>query len=304
MFASELMLRALLAAVVIGVCAPVLGTYLVQRRMALIGDGIGHVALTGVGVGLLLDQSPVLSAVLVSAACAVGVELVRERGRTPGDLALAVLFYGGIAGGVLLVGAAGRRSGGNLLSYLFGSLGTVSDTDLAVICGLGGAVLLLLLLLRPALFAVCHDEEFAKVSGLPVRTLNLLLAATTAVTVTIAMRAVGLLLVSALMVVPVAAAQQLARGFRATLYTAMAVGVCAAFVGVTVSWQAATAPGATIVLVAIAAFVLATLAGGARRWAARWRRPAHPAPPPPHRCPPRVYRRTAPGQPAGRGAGR
>ncbi|WP_189168746.1 metal ABC transporter permease [Pilimelia anulata] len=259
------MLRALLGAAIIGLSAPTLGTYLVQRRMSMIGDGIGHVALTGVGVGLLLNQSPVLAAVLVSAACAVGVELVRERGRTPGDLALAVLFYGGIAGGVLLVGAAGRSGGGNLLSYLFGSLGTVSDRDLALIAGLGAAVLAAMLLLRPALFAVCHDEEFARVAGLPVRTLNLLLAVTTAVTVTIAMRAVGLLLVSALMVVPVATAQQVARGFRATLYGAMAVGLLAAAAGVTVSWHADTAPGATIVMVAIAAFVAVAVAAAVTR---------------------------------------
>ncbi|WP_189115598.1 metal ABC transporter permease [Pilimelia terevasa] len=265
MFGSELMLRALCAALVIGVCAPTLGTYLVQRRMSMIGDGIGHVALTGVGVGLILDQSPVLAAVVVAALCAVGVELVRERGRTPGDLALAVLFYGGIAGGVLLVGAAGRSSGGNLLSYLFGSLGTVTDTDLAVIGGLGAAVLSAMLLLRPALFAVCHDEEFARVCGLPVRALNMLLAVTTAVTVTIAMRAVGLLLVSALMVVPVATAQQVTRGFRGTQLAAMAVGGLAAFLGVAISWQADTAPGATIVMVAIAAFVVVALAAGLRR---------------------------------------
>ena len=261
---NDIFLRALAGALVIGLAAPTLGTYLVQRRLSLIGDGIGHVALTGVGVGLLLDSSPVLTAVLVAAAGAVGIELVRERGRTSGDLALAMLFYGGIAGGVLLVGLSGGTST-NLLQFLFGSLSTTSAADLGVIAVLGAVVVAAMLLLRPALFAICHDEEYARVSGLPVRALNLLLAVTTAVTVTIAMRTVGLLLVSALMVVPVAAAQQVTRGFRATMHLAMAIGLVAAGAGVFVAAEAGTAPGATIVVVAIGVFVGLTLAAALRR---------------------------------------
>jgi zinc transport system permease protein len=262
LFAYDFMIRALIGALVIGLAAPALGIYLVQRRLSLIGDGIGHVALTGVGVGLLLHHSPVISAVIVSAAGAVGIELIRQRGRTSGDLALALLFYGGIAGGVVLVGLSPGSTSASLVQYLFGSLTTTSAGDLVVIAVLGVAVLLAMLLLRPALFAVCNDEEYARVSGLPVRALNLLLAVTTAVTVTIAMRTVGLLLISALMVVPVAAAQQVSRGFRATMAAAMAIGVVAAASGVVVSAEADTAPGATIVLVALVAFVALT-AGGA-----------------------------------------
>lgn len=281
LFQYDFMLRALAGALIIGVTAPALGIYLVQRRLSLIGDGIGHVALTGVGVGLLFHQSPVLTAVVVSAVGAVGVELVRERGRTSGDLALALLFYGGIAGGVVLVGLSDDSSNANLVQYLFGSLTTTSGTDLLVIGVLGVAVLLAMLLLRPALFAVCNDEEYARVSGLPVRTLNLLMAVTTAVTVTIAMRTVGLLLVSALMVVPVAAAQQVTRGFRSTMTLAMVVGVAAAAAGIVVSAEIDTAPGATIVIVALVAFLGLTV-GGALWHRARYhaKRPAVTAEPP------------------------
>jgi zinc transport system permease protein len=259
LFQYEFMIRALVGALIIGLVAPALGIYLVQRRLSLIGDGIGHVALTGVGVGLLLDKSPVISAVIVSAIGAVGVELVRQRGRTSGDLALALLFYGGIAGGVVLVGLSSDSSNANLIQYLFGSLTTTSRQDLTVIAVLGVAVLIAMLGLRPALFAVCNDEEYARVSGLPVRTLNLLMAVTTAVTVTIAMRTVGLLLISALMVVPVAAAQQVTRGFRTTMAAAMVIGVGAAAAGVTVAGEIDTAPGATIVILAIAVFVAITV---------------------------------------------
>lgn len=280
LFQYDFMIRALAGAVVIGLVAPSIGIYLVQRRLSLIGDGIGHVALTGVGIGLLLDRSPVVTAVIVSAVGAIGVELVRERGRTSGDLALALLFYGGIAGGVVLVGLSDGSSA-NLGQYLFGSLTTTSAQDLTVIAVLGVVVLAAMLVLQPALFAVCHDEEYARVSGLPVRTLNLLLAVTTAVTVTIAMRTVGLLLVSALMVVPVVAAQQVTRGFRTTMAAAMGVGVFAAAAGVWLSGQADTAPGATIVILAIATFVALTV--GAATWRVLRRRSAAAGRPTPGR---------------------
>src|ERR1700710_2828834 len=129
------------------------------------------------------------------------------------------------------------------MQYLFGSLVTTSPQDIVVIAILGAAVLVSMTAFRPALFAVSNDEEYARVSGLPVRTLNLLMAVTTAVTVTIAMRTVGLLLVSAMMVVPVAAAQQVSRGFRATMTMAMAIGVGAAVAGFVVSAEVNTAPG-------------------------------------------------------------
>ncbi|MEV0156789.1 metal ABC transporter permease [Micromonospora sp. NPDC050686] len=276
LFQYDFMLRALVGALVIGLAAPALGIYLVQRRLALIGDGIGHVALTGVGAGLLLNRSPVLVAVIAATLGAIVIELVRSRGRTSGDLALALLFYGGIAGGVMLVGLS-DASNASLNAYLFGSLTTTSPADLATIGVLGVAIGVTMLVLRPALFAVCHDEEYARVSGLPVRALNMLLAVTTAVTVTIAMRAVGVLLISALMVVPVATAQQVTRGFRTTMAAAMMLGLLAAGGGVLVAATADTAPGASVVLLAIASFLVVALAAAGRRALRRHRTP-HPAP--------------------------
>ncbi|NHO85097.1 metal ABC transporter permease [Micromonospora sp. CMU55-4] len=264
LFQYDFMLRALVGALIIGLAAPALGIYLVQRRLALIGDGIGHVALTGVGAGLLLNRSPVLVAVIAATLGAIVIELVRAYGRTSGDLALALLFYGGIAGGVVLVGLSNASSGA-LNAYLFGSLTTTSQGDLVTIGVLGAALLVTMLVLRPALFAVCHDEEYARVSGLPVRALNLIIAVGTAITVTIAMRAVGVLLISALMVVPVATAQQVTRGFRSTMAAAMALGLFAAGAGVWVAATADTAPGASVVLVAIGSFLLVALgAAGVR----------------------------------------
>jgi len=279
-FSYDFMIRALVGAVITGVSAPAIGIYLVQRRLSLIGDGLGHVALTGVGLGLLTGTSPVLVAVVVAALGAVAIELVRERGKASGDVALAILFYGGISGGVVLVSLSSAQNSRSLVSYLFGSPLTTSASDLAVIAVLGAVVLAVALLLRPWLFAVCHDEEYARVAGLPIRLLNITLAVPTAVTVTAAMRAVGLLLVSALMVVPVATAQQVTRGFRATMHLAMGLGVAASVAGLGVSWRLDTAPGATIVLLAIVGFVVVTLGAGAVR-RARARPPARPPEPEP-----------------------
>ncbi|MFI9118636.1 metal ABC transporter permease [Streptomyces bikiniensis] len=253
------MQRALIAALLVGITAPAVGVYLVQRRQALMGDGIGHVAMTGVGLGFLLNSSPVWMATLVAVAGSVAMELIRAYGKTRGDLALALLFYGGMAGGVLLINLSPTGSNANLTSYLFGSLTTVSPEDVTAISVLAAFVVLVTVGLRRRLFAVSQDEEFARVTGLPVRALNLLIAVTAAVTVTVAMRVVGLLLVSALMVVPVAAAQQLTRSFRATFAGAVLIGVVVSLSGTITTYYVEAPPGATIVLYAIGVFVLLTL---------------------------------------------
>ncbi|MFE3185687.1 metal ABC transporter permease [Streptomyces violascens] len=255
---SPFMQRALIAAVLVGITAPAVGIYLVQRRQALMGDGIGHVAMTGVGLGFLLSTSPVWMATLVSVLGAVTMELIRWYGKTRGDIALAMLFYGGMAGGVLFINLAPGGSTANLNSYLFGSLSTVSQSDVWAIGLLAAFVLAVTVGLRRQLFAVSQDEEFARVTGLPVRALNLLTAVTAAVTVTVAMRVVGLLLVSALMVVPVAAAQQLSRSFALTFAIAVAIGVTVTLSGTVVTYYEDVPPGAVIVLFTIAIFIILT----------------------------------------------
>ncbi|MDK1474324.1 metal ABC transporter permease [Streptomyces sp. 549] len=259
MLQFAVMQRALLAALLVGIAAPAVGIYLVQRRQAIMGDGIGHVALTGVALGFLLSTNPVWTAVLVSSLGAIGMELVRWYGKARGDIALALLFYGGMAGGVMIINLAPGGSTAKLTTFLFGSITTVSTEDVTAIVLLSAFVLAVCLGLRRQLFAVCQDEEFARVTGLPVRLLNLLLAVTAAVTVTVAMRVVGLLLVSALMVIPVAAAQQVTRSFAVTLAFAVAVGVLVSLSGTVLSYYADVPPGASIVLLAIALFALVTL---------------------------------------------
>jgi zinc transport system permease protein len=276
LFTLAFMQRALLAALFTGLAAPAVGTYLVQRRLALMGDGIGHVAVTGVAIGLATNTSPLWTAVVVAVLGAVLIEVIRERGTTNGDVALALLFYGGLAGGVLVTGLAGQ-SGTRLQGFLFGSITTISVADVVVTLVLAAVVVLVCVGLSPQLFAVSQDQEFAKVAGLNVRFYNLMVAVLAAVSVTVAMRTVGLLLVSALMVVPVATAQQLTRSFRSTLFAAMAIGTGASLGGLVLSafasYQARVAPGPTIVLLALAGFVVTWPLGAFLRARRRMRAP-------------------------------
>ncbi|MES9604175.1 metal ABC transporter permease [Actinomadura sp. NPDC000929] len=260
MLQYDFMRVALAMAVLIGLTAPAVGTFVVQRRLSLLGDGIGHIALTGIGLGLLTSTSPVLGALVVSVLGAVAIEVLRARSRSGADAVLALLFYGGLAGGVILTSVDGGGSAG-LQSYLFGSISSVTVTDLYVVAGLAAVVLTIVAVFGRELFLLCQDEEVARAAGLPVRFLSVLIAATAAVTVVISMRAIGLLLVSALMVVPVAAAQQLTRGFWSTMLSAMGIGVLSAVAGLAGSFQYDLPPGPSIVLLALAVFV-AAVAGG------------------------------------------
>ncbi|HEY5515006.1 MAG TPA: metal ABC transporter permease [Pengzhenrongella sp.] len=282
MLGDPLMQRALLAAMLVGLAAPVVGTYLVQRRLSLLGDGIGHVALTGVALGWLVgnamnlaphDMLAVPGAVVTAVIGAVVIELVRERGRTSGDVALALLFYGGIAGGVLFISLAGGTNA-NLMAYLFGSISTVSSADLWLTVVLTTLILVVGVGLRTALFAVCHDEEFARAAGLPVRALNIAIAVIAALTVTVSMRVVGLLLVSALMIVPVAVAQLVSGSFRRTMGLAMGIGVTVCLSGLSITYWNDLSPGATIVVLAIVVYTVVALA----RPALQHNRPHDPHP--------------------------
>jgi zinc transport system permease protein len=255
LFEFDFMIRALAASAMVGVAAPAIGVFLVQRRLSLMGDGIGHMALTGVAVGVLTATSPMLGALVAAVIGAVTIELLRERGRTAGDVALAIIFYGGIAGGVFLMSLA-PNAGTGLISFLFGSVLTVLPSELYLVAILSGAVLIVVAIFGRRLFAVSYDEEVARAAGLNVRVLSLLLAVMAAVTVVVAMRVVGLLLVAALMVIPVAAAQNLFRSFRGTALGAMGIGCGVGIGGVISAYYIDAAPGAAIVLGALIVYLV------------------------------------------------
>ena len=264
MLQSPLMQRALIVAVLVGLSAPVIGTYLVQRGLALLGDGIGHIALTGVALGWIAgaaanvsphDAWAVPGAIVVSVLGAILIELIRSYGRTRGDVALAILFYGGIAGGVILIKLAGGTTT-NLTSYLFGSIVTVSVPDAWFSIVLAVVILLVGLGLRGPLFALCHDEEFTRSIGLPTGVLNVTIAVVAALTVSVSMRVVGALLVSAVMIVPVATAQLLSRSFVVTMRLSMGIGVVICVTGLLITYVVSASSGAMIVVLLVGLYAV------------------------------------------------
>ena len=267
MLSYDFMQRALLAAMVVGLVAPVIGVHLVQRRLALLGDGMGHVALTGVGISFLVHSTPIPTALVVAVAGSLLIEVIRVRSRAAGDLALALLFYGGIAGGVLLSSLAGRTRPVSLTSYLFGAVSTVTRNDLIVLIITSVAALALLAVFGAEMFALSIDSDSAAIRGIRVRLMGAMLSALAAVTVVIGMRIVGLLLVSAIMIVPVAASQQVARSFRGTMIGAVAIGLLCCISGVTAGYYFSIPPGPAIVLLALVLFVIFAVVGARMRTA-------------------------------------
>ena len=258
-FELAFMQRALAAGIVVGVFAPLIGTFLVQKRMALIGDGIGHVAFAGVGAGVLAGVYPVWAALGFAVAGALAVEWLRARRRASGDLALALFFYSGIALGVVLASRGGGLDA-SVLGFLFGQPLTVTAGQVGLIAALGVGIGAAVLTLRRVLFAVVTDEEWSRVAGLPVGALNNLLAILTATAVVAAMQVVGILLIAAMMVLPVATGQLLGRSFGGTLRWAVVLGVGSVVGGLAASRLWGLAPGGAVVLIAAGAFLLVALA--------------------------------------------
>jgi zinc transport system permease protein len=254
----EFMQRALLAGLLVAAICPMIGLFLVLRRLSLIGDGLGHIAFSGVAAGFLLQIYPVITALVFTVLGAAAIEWLRSRQRAYGDLILAIFFYSGIAGGVVLSKLGDSLSTAQLFGYLFGSISTISESDVWFILGLGIVVAAIIIFFYKELFALSFDEATARVSGIRVGTLNMLVAVTTAVTVSLGMRVVGLLMVAALMVIPVATALQLGRGFRATLAFSVLFSMVSLTTGLATSYYLDLPPGGTIVLVAVGLF-LATL---------------------------------------------
>ena len=264
-FEREYLQLALAGAVLVGATAPITGTFLVQRRLSLLGDGIGHLAFAGVAIGLVTDVWPVWTALLAAVVGALAIERLRARTRENGDLALALAFYLGLALASVLLSRRGNVAS-NVQGYLFGSILTITRSDAVVLAVAGALVVVVLAFVGRALFSVIVDEDAAHASGIPVARMNDLLMVLTAVSIVTAMRVVGILLVSALLVLPVGIAQRVSRSFRSTLVLSSAIGVIAAITGLVVGRVARLAPGGTIVLTLGALFlVVLAIEGPLRR---------------------------------------
>ncbi|MBN2908205.1 metal ABC transporter permease [Polycladomyces sp. WAk] len=266
MWQYEFMRHALLAGVIIGLISPLVGVFLVVRRLSLIADALSHVTLSGIAAGLLLQReipwfqsfNPLYMGTAFSVAGALFVEQLRRLYRSYQELAIPIILSGGIGLGVVLI-SAGDGFNVNVMGYLFGSIIAVNDEDVKWVVVVGVIVVLTIALLYKELFALSFDEESAYLSGIPRRGINLVFILLVALVITASVRVVGILLVSAMMTLPVAASLQLAQSFRQTVWLSVLFAETSVIIGLICSFYFDLAPGGTIVLIAVGWLLLTIL---------------------------------------------
>ena len=250
--------RAILASVLVGATAPAFGVFLVLRRLSLIADTLSHVALAGVAIALLTKTFAPVVALIATTSAAVSIEELRMRRLLPGDAALAVFLYGSLAVAVVLISIADGFNS-TLFSYLFGSVLTVTQTDLWSMAALAIVISVFMLMFSSELAQITFDPDLARINGVRVHLLNLGLAVLTGATITVSMRVVGVLLVGALIVIPVLVSLRITKGLSRTVIASSIVGVFVAVVGMVIAYYADIAPGGTVVLTAITLLVAVEL---------------------------------------------
>lgn len=257
------MWNALTTAVFIGVVGPVIGTYLVHREMALIGETLAHAAFAGVAIGTLVfagsgwSTSLLLSALVAGIVGALAVQYLADRTGSYGDVPIAIMLTGSFAVGTLVISLGGGLATVDINSILFGSIATVSGENVLLMAILSITVVGVVALTYKPLLYITFDEEAARVARFNVSGYNTMLIFLTAMVVVGSMQILGVILVAAMLVVPVAAASQVTHSFRNSLYASVIVGEFSAVSGLLLSWRYSLAPGATIVVVAIAIYLLA-----------------------------------------------
>jgi zinc transport system permease protein len=261
----EFFQRALIGGVFIGITAPLIGLFLVLRRLSMIGDTLSHVAIAGVALGLLIGFYPLAAGVIFAIAASFAIEKLRKAYKTYAELSLAIIMSGGIALASILF-TWGKSFSMNVNSYLFGSIYTLSTGDLYLIGGVTIAVLVIIGFQLKELFLMTFDEEAAAVSGLPTRFYNVMISVLTALVISAAIKIVGALLVSALLTIPAACSLVIARSFRQSVIIVVVIGELAVIAGLLIAGVWNLAPGGTIVLLLIAVLlILLTLRKGFRR---------------------------------------
>lgn len=263
-FQYEYMQRAFVAALVVGTLCSTIGTYVVLRKLAFIGDGIAHASFAGIVVAYLRGVDYYAGAIVVAVLTALGIGFVNRRGKVSLDTAIGVLFTGAFALGVFLMSRAPRYNV-DLSSFLFGNILGVSRGDLVLILTLAAVVTVSLAFLYRALLYTSFDPVVAEASGINAAFVDYALLVLLALTIIISLEAVGIVLVAALLVTPAATAFQLTRRFTTMLWLSATIGAISAVVGLYASYYLQAASGATIVLLATMAFFIAMAIGRFRR---------------------------------------
>ncbi|RII31282.1 MAG: ABC transporter [Geobacter sp.] len=248
--------RALLAGTLIAVLCSVLGVFLVLRRMSLIGDGLAHVTFGSTAIALALklySAASLLVSLPIVLLASLGILKLTEKARLSGDAAIGIVSSLGISAGIILASVGGGYNV-DLLSYLFGNILSISSEEVAIAIGLFCVVMVLLALYFQDLFAITFNEELAKVSGIRTNTINAVLVLLTALSVVLAMKLVGIMLISSLLILPAASALQLARSFKGCVAMAAIQGCCSVVSGIFISFYTNLPTSATVMMVNFAFF--------------------------------------------------
>lgn len=255
-FQYEFIWRAVIAGSFIALSCSILGVLLVLRRFSLIGDGLAHVTFGSVAVGLLFKQHPVYFSLPLVMASSLGILKLTQKARLYGDAAIGIVSALGIAGGIVIASIAGGFNI-DIFSFLFGSILAISRTEVLTSIGLSIVVLLIVFFFYHEHFSTAFDEEFAKVSGIDTEKINAILVLLTGVTVVLAMKIVGIMLTSSLLILPSVTALQIARSFKNTMVVSAVCSVISVIIGISISFSLNLPAGATIVIVNFLLFIAA-----------------------------------------------
>ena len=259
LFQYGFIIRGLEAGIIVALIAPFIGIFLVLRRYSLIADTLAHISLAGIAIGLFLGLSPILTALSTAVVASLGIDRLRTSKKVYGESALALFLSGSLALAVVILSWT-HGFNTNLFDYLFGSIVTVTQKDVLIISILALVVIFILAAFYKELVYVTFDEEAAKVSGVPIRLVNTVLIVLSALTVSLAIPIVGILLIGALIVIPVTAALQFRKNFITTIIYAEIISLFSVISGIFVSFYLNLSTGGTIVLIMLVLFALIFLA--------------------------------------------
>ena len=251
------MQRAFITGILLAVITPLIGITIVLKRMSMIGDALSHASLAGVALGLLLGINPILGAMGICLFAALGVEAIRRKIPRYSEMAISIIMSTGIGLAGVLSGFV--KNGTNFNSFLFGSIISISKDELLIVCVISALVLLCVLLLYKELFYIGFDENTARISGVPVKTINFIFTLLTALTVSIASRTVGTLIVSSMLVIPIACGMQVGRSYKAVMIIGVITALITTVIGLTLSYYIGLKPGGMIVLLEVGCFLILTL---------------------------------------------
>ncbi|WMT42598.1 metal ABC transporter permease [Paenibacillus sp. D2_2] len=252
---ADFFLRALTGGLLIGLTAPLIGIFLVLRRLSMIGDTLAHVTIAGVALGFLIEVYPIGVGLLFAVVASFAIEKLRKAYKGYAELSIAIIMSGGVALASLFF-TLGMGYNTDVNSYLFGSIYTLDQVDLYVVGAVTVIVIITIFLLFKEYFLLTFEEDAAAVSGLPVKVLNMLLTILTALVISTAIKIVGALLVSALLTIPAATSLLIARSFKQSVVFSVIISEIAVVVGLVIAGIWNLAPGATIVLFLIAMLIL------------------------------------------------